>query len=311
MPTTFLNHQQKESKMTNTIQPAQYALIGGSGTWGARFPEDLTLPDVELVDVYQTGFATPYGQSAPFKLLRIGGELVWRVAMHGLFDWAGKLWADPWIAAKQVAWVLETAGVKWALVEGSVGGIQNPDRPGEPLPPWSVTITDDFQMYWRPEDAQPFVAANKRSSRLGEPFCAGLRQALLAVARQEPKFAGVYDHGVYVCSHWGRFETPAEIKAFAALGGHTVGHTLAHEAVLMRKIGVHFASLNIVSNHAEGAAWQGYPQSFMGAFYQECPHAVGPVMVNALKQVIAHGAGACRCEEYYMSGLGRLPVAGA
>ena len=110
------------------IPSAKYALIGGSGTWGARFPEDIELADVELVQVYRDGFETPYGQSAPFKLLRIGGQPVWRVAMHGMFmdrisSEGGAPLIAPWIAAKQVAHVLEQAGVQWALVEGSVGGI--------------------------------------------------------------------------------------------------------------------------------------------------------------------------------------------
>ena len=71
-----------------TIPTANYALIGGSGTWGARFPEDLELPNVELTDYFES-FDTPYGSTAPFKLLSIAGQPVWRTAMHGMWDHGG------------------------------------------------------------------------------------------------------------------------------------------------------------------------------------------------------------------------------
>ena len=298
--------------MTTNIPAAKHALIGGSGTWGARFPEDIQLDDVELVEIYRDGFETPYGRSAPFKLLTIAGQPVWRVAMHGMFMDDGSPLIPPWIAAKQVAWVLEQAGVKWAVVEGSVGGIQNPDEPGKPLPPWSVVMTTDYMMLFRPQDDQPFGSGRRRSARLRDPFCAILGKALCDAAAQEPKFASVHDHGVYICTPWGRFETVQEIKVFAAMGAHVVGHTLGHEAPVMRKAGVRLASLNIVSNHAEGIAdWSGEGKDAMGDFYAECPHYVGPVMVAALRQIIERGEEAPEDDGANLSVLWRFPVSGA
>ena len=300
--------------MTPSVPRAKYALIGGSGTWGMRFPEDLDRDDVELVEIFDEGFETPYGRSITFKLLRIEGELVLRTAMHGIrYGDSGFSVEPPWVASQQVASVFRDAGVKWALVEGSVGGIQSPDEPGEPLPPWSVTITDDFMMLWRPPTSGPPLGSRERVARCGEPFCAGLRQALLARSQSEPRFAAVYDHGVYVCAPSGRFESPTEIQAFAHLGAHTVGQTLGHEAPLMRQIGVHFASLNIVSNHAEGAAqgWSGEDAGGMSDFYSTCAPVVGNVMADALKDVIVNGPGPCNCDRYYLDRLNIFPVPGA
>jgi 5'-methylthioadenosine phosphorylase len=278
-----------------------------------RFPEDLGRADVELVDVVEEGFETPYGRSIAFKLLRIKGELVLRTAMHGIrYGADGFPVQPPWVAAQQVASVFQDADVEWALVEGSVGGIQSPDEPGYPLPPWSVTITDDFMMLWRPPIAGPPLGSRQRVARFGEPFCAGLRRALLKRALQETRFT-VYDHGVYVCAPSGRFESPTEIQAFARLGAHTVGQTLGHEAPLMRKIGVHFASLNIVSNFAEGATegWSGEDSGGMSDFYTACAPVVGNVMADALRDVIVHGPGPCNCESYYLDRLDVFPVPGA
>jgi hypothetical protein len=123
----------------------------------------------------------------------------------------------------------------------------------------------------------------------------------------------VYGHGVYVCAPVGRFETSAEIEAFARLGAHVVGMTLGHEAPLMRLLGIHFASLNVVSNHAEGRAdgWVGRDAGGMGDFYYECAPIVGNVMVDALKGVIKEGPGACNCDGYYLDRLNAFPVSGA
>ncbi|HRW05717.1 MAG TPA: hypothetical protein P5121_11505 [Caldilineaceae bacterium] len=296
--------------MTQSIPQADYALIGGSGTWGARFPEDIQLDDVELVEVYKDGFDTPYGRSAPFKLLTIAGKPVWRVAMHGMWRDDGSKPYAPWIAAKQTSWVMEQAGVKWALVEGSVGGIQSPEQAGAPLPPWSVVITNDFMLLWRPHDEEPYVPGRPGSARLNEPFCPILRKALVKAARNEPKFT-VYEHGVYVTTPWLRFETVAEIRAMAHLGAHVVGHTLGHEMPLWRRLGIRVASLNLVSNHAEGFnGWSGESAGSMSDFYHECPHFVGPVMVNALKEIIEAGTEPPD-DGSHLSGLGRFPVPGA
>ena len=299
---------------TYAVPHARYGLIGGSGTWSMRFPEGLERDDVELVEVFAAGFDTPYGRSIPFKLLKVAGEPVLRVSMHGVrYGEMGIRVEPPWVAAKQVASVFREAGVRWGLVEGSVGGIQSPARAGEPLPPWSVVITDDFLMLWRPPDQSPFITSRAKVARFREPFCAALRRALFEAASNEPRFAAVYEHGVYACTQMGRFETPAEIRAFAGMGAHTVGMTLGHEAPLMRVLGIHYASLNIVSNYAEGTdtGWVGDDAGGMRRFYAECAPVVGDVMLNALGKVIREGPGACNCDSYTLDRLNTLPVPGA
>lgn len=294
-----------------TIPTANYALIGGSGTWGARFPEDLEMPNVELIEIFD-GFETPYGRSAPFKLLRIAGQPVWRTAMHGMWDGPGARPRTPWLAAKQVGWALEQAGVQWAMVEGSVGGIQRPDESGAPLPPWSVTINTDCMMFFRPEDDQPFTGGRTRSARFKDPFCPIMRRRLYEAAKQEPKFAGVYDTGVYICTPWGRFETAKEIHVYAGMGAHVVGHTLGHETPVLRKAGIRLASVGIVSNHAEGRKeWVGDAAEDMADFYRSCPHYLGPVMANAMQALIESGATPPEEPDIYIYGLGQFPVEGA
>ena len=61
-----------------------------------------------------------------------------------------------------------------------------------------------------------------------------------------------HDGGVYVCTEGPRLETPAEIRAYALLGGDLVGMTLAPEAFLARELEMCYAPLCYVTNFAEG-----------------------------------------------------------
>jgi 5'-methylthioadenosine phosphorylase len=293
--------------MANGVPPAAIGSIGGSGTWGARFPEDLGRSDVKVLR-YVEPVETPYGLSCESKLLDVAGERVLRVAMHGWHRDAQGTVVPTWVCSLQVAWLFQLAGVQWALVDGSVGGIQRPDQPGTPLAPWSVVITDDFIQYWAaPTLGQSFGP----TGRLREPFCAGLRRHLRASAEHQERFT-VYDGGVYVCTPTGRFETPAEIRMMAGWGGHIVGQTLGHELPLMRQLRIHFASLNIVSNFAEGEAeWIGDRPEAMAEFYRACPKPVGDALVDTFVAAISGGIGPCRCDDYALTGLSVFPVDGA
>ncbi|HLD62929.1 MAG TPA: hypothetical protein VI875_03615, partial [Candidatus Norongarragalinales archaeon] len=58
--------------------------------------------------------------------------------------------------------------------------------------------------------------------------------------------------GVVAVTAGPRLETPAEIKAFAKLGANLVGMTTSPEATLSRELGLEYAAIAVVSNHAAG-----------------------------------------------------------
>lgn len=104
---------------------------------------------------------------------------------------------------------------------------------------------------------------------------------------------------------------PGGSKTFAEPGAHVVGQTLGHEETLMR-LGIHFASLNIVSSRAEGAqeGWIGDGAGGMSDFYFACAPIVGSIMADALKGLIREGPGTCNCDSYYLDRLNAFPAAG-
>lgn len=298
----------------SSIPLALYGLIGGSNTWGAKFPEDFGWPDVRVVR-HIGELPTPYGLSAPFKLLEVCGQPVLRVAMHGCFPNENDQ-IYPWVAARQVAWVFRQAGVQYAITDGSVGGIQT--LSGAALPPWSAVVPADFLQYYFPDHPDAEGGRIPRRGlgdffRVAEPFCPVLRSLLVESASAQPEFSSVIDGGVYALTQWGRVETAAEIRVLKQFGCHIVGQTVAFEAAAMRFFGIHFASLNVVSNYAEGDpnGWIGDDPGAMAQFYRDCPKPTGNAVMAALKRLIEKGAGACHCDDFAITNMAQFPVMGA
>lgn len=288
------------------IPLVKYGLIGGSGTWGARFPEDYHRKEIKLREKIPF-FKTPYGKSAPFKLFEINGEKILRVANHGwTMDEKGRHLPN-WVCARQIAWVFEKAGVKYALADGSVGGIKNPEHPSEPLSPWSVVTPHDLIMINIPPE-KPIYGGQKPTVRMREPFCFSLRNNLYQAAVKQKKFK-TYKEGIYITTSADRFETEAEINIYGQWGANVVGQTLGYEAPLMRNLGIHFASLNIVANVAEGhVIWVGKNEESMAKFYHDCAMPMGNTIIDALIETIKHGVKGCNCQDYLLKGLDAFPV---
>ncbi|MCP6429202.1 hypothetical protein NL523_28205, partial [Klebsiella pneumoniae] len=79
------------------------------------FPAALCCPDVEITE-RDIVFDTPYGQTPPLLLFRLGNKKVLTCRMHG---WRGGVSrAD---ASRQIFWLFREAGVKKILAEGGVG----------------------------------------------------------------------------------------------------------------------------------------------------------------------------------------------
>ncbi len=82
------------------------------------------------------------------------------------------------------------------------------------------------------------------------PYCARLRAACMRAAQRAGE--AVVDGGVYAATQGPRLETAAEINRLERDGADVVGMTGMPEAVLAREIGLPYATLAIVVNHAAG-----------------------------------------------------------
>ncbi len=83
-----------------------------------------------------------------------------------------------------------------------------------------------------------------------EPYTAALRSRLLSAARVCGETA--LDGAVYAATQGPRLETAAEIDRLERDGAEIVGMTGMPEAALAREIGLGYAAIAVVVNHAAG-----------------------------------------------------------
>lgn len=294
---------------------ADFGIIGGSGTWGAKFPEDF--PELGLRVIKYLGEQdTPSGKSAPFKLLGYKNFQGLYVGMHGAYPSKHEATHPLW-ASQQVAWVFKKHQVPWVITGGSVGGIQALD--GSDLPPWSVLIPSDFFTWptlayvppgriFRPTGVSEFY-------RLNMPFCPILSKVLYNQTIQqktEGGFPKVEIGGVYACTPMGRFETEQEIKMLKMLGGHVVGQTVGLEAIALRNAQIPVASLNIVSNYAEeNDRWIGDKPNSMAEFYKSCPKVMAKIISASVNQILDESIVPSSMDSSILTDLDMFPVLGA
>ena len=77
-----------------------------------------------------------------------------------------------------------------------------------------------------------------------DPYCSNLRRKL--------KEKGIEREGIYVCTQGPRFETAAEIRFYAHIGGDVVGMTNVPEVVLAKELGLCYACAGIITNMCTG-----------------------------------------------------------
>lgn len=291
---------------------ATWGSIGGSATWAIRFPEDLDGSTITVVDQFEDGFETPYGRTAPFKLLDVDGRRVLRVAFHGM----PRDNTEPvWVRARQIVHVFELAGVRRVLIDGSVGGVQSPASPGSPISPWSIVIASDMIQHW-PTPGAGSYKSDVPLPRMRRGFCPSMRREALRAAERaadaDPRLT-VYPSGVHVVMPFDRFETPAEIEMVRRWGGHVVGQTLGHQLPLLKRAGMHVAAINVVSNYAEGHEhWTGDDTpSALADFYWACSPVVGAIVSDTLQAAVTADLPVCDCNDYHNTGLDKLPIDGA
>ncbi len=141
--------------------------------------------------------------------------------------------------------VLHRLGVDTVVITSAAGGLRSDLRPGE-----LVLLAD--QMNWT--GASPVGGEN--DSRFGprffdmtEVYSKPLRLQAQAAAT---KMGIDLREGVYLGVSGPSYETPAEIRAFRALGADLVGMSVVHEAIAARPMGMQVMGICCITNLAAG-----------------------------------------------------------
>jgi purine-nucleoside phosphorylase len=148
--------------------------------------------------------------------------------------------------------VLGALGVRAVILTNAAGGIAGGYKIGQ-----LVLIADHINMMgWNPlvGPNEPRFAFDQPNSGLrffdmSEAYSKRLRQVAMQIAELEGE---VLEEGVYLAVSGPSFETPAEIRAFRAMGATLVGMSTVPETVVARHMGIEVLGISCVTNLAAG-----------------------------------------------------------
>jgi len=188
---------------------------------------------------------TPYGDpSGALTFGTIHDREVVFIARHGY----GHTIPPHRVNYRANIWALHHAKARYVVSLAAVGGIRADLAPG------ALAVPDQLIDYTHDREATFFSGADRSVVHIDftHPYCEELRQRLLRAAHDagEPVFAG----GTYAATQGPRLETVAEINRLERDGADMVGMTGMPEAALARELGLCYAALAIVVNHAAGRA---------------------------------------------------------
>ena len=245
------------------------AIVGGSG-----FTQISSLNAVRREVV-----RTPYGEpSGALTFGAIDGHAVMFLARHGY----GHTIPPHQINYRANIWALHAQGAKNVVAIAAVGGIRDDLGPG------ALVIPDQIIDYTHGRASTFFTLADRGVQHIDFtfPYSAALRAMCLQAAQRagEP----VVDGGVYAATQGPRLETAAEINRLERDGADLVGMTGMPEAALAREIGLSYATIALVINHAagRGASRAGVAMEDMAATLQQAMSKVQRI----IEQVVTlHG----------------------
>ena len=208
-------------------------IIGGTG-----------LAQLENLKITRRQIArTPYGEaSQPLIFGELAGQEVVFLARHG----GGHTIPPHAVNYRANMWALHAAGVKSCLAIATVGGIASHLQAGDIVLPNQII---DYT-HGRKNTYHDGIELAVKHIDFTEPYSANMRQTCKQAANNIQQT--LLDGGVYACVQGPRLETAAEINRLERDGAPLVGMTGMPEAALARELGLHYAALCPIANHAAG-----------------------------------------------------------
>ncbi len=221
-------------------RPPRSAAVLGSG-WGDVINDwkiELTVP-YEQIPVL--GPAAVKGHAGALHLANTGNGtcLVFQGRRH-------RYECSSWDPVIFPAFLAHALGARTLLVTNAAGGIREDLEPGE------LMVIDD---HINAMGDNPLLGPHRselgpRFPSLSGLYARDLRLQLDATASAERI---PLKHGVYVAVSGPCYETPAEVRALASLGGDAVGMSTVPEAIVAGALGLKVAGLSCITNRAAAA----------------------------------------------------------
>jgi purine-nucleoside phosphorylase len=227
---------------TSLVPEVGIVLGSGLGELASDLEDPVAIPFAEL-----PGWpaATAPGHAGRLLLGRLGGRTV--VMLQGRFHlYEGN---DPGLVIQPVL-LFKQLGARSVVLTNAAGGLDPSFGPGT-----LMVMRDHINLTGR----SPLIGPNAdelgpRFPDLTDAWSPRLRDALRAAAAAE----GVpLEEGIYVGLTGPTYETPAEVRMLAGLGGHAVGMSTVLECIAARWVGLEVCGISLVTN--AGAGYSGEP----------------------------------------------------
>lgn len=207
------------------------AIIGGTGVEDA---EEFASFEERIID-------TPYGQ-ALCKVGELSGNMVVFLSRHGVTHNV----APHKVNYRANIWALKSLGVEEIFATTAVGSLNKAMGVGH------FVVCSNILDFTK-NRINTFYDTPERGvvhCDFTNPYCEVCRTRVVNCL----KALGITYHkeGVYVCTDGPRFETAAEIRMYAMLGGDVIGMTNMPEAYLAREAEMCYTTCSIVTNMGAG-----------------------------------------------------------
>jgi purine-nucleoside phosphorylase len=219
--------------------------------------------------------ATAPGHAGRLLLGTLAGRPV--VMLQGRFHlYEGN---DPGLVVQPVL-LFRALGAGLVVLTNAAGGLDHSFRPGT-----LMVMRDHINLTGR----NPLTGPNAdelgpRFPDMTDAWSPRLRTLLRAAGAVE----GVpLEEGVYVGLTGPTYETPAEVRMLAGLGGHAVGMSTVLECIAARWVGLEVCGVSLVTN--AGAGYSGAPLTH--AEVLEAGLEAGPRLARVLRRFVADLAG--------------------
>jgi len=248
----------------------EVAIVLGSGLGGLadELVDPVAIPFAEL-----PGWpaATAPGHAGRLLLGEFGGKPV--VMLQGRFHlYEGN---DPGLVIQPVL-LFHALGARIVILTNAAGGLDPSFGPGT-----LMVMRDHINLTGRSPLTGPNAdGMGPRFPDLTDAWSPRLREGLQAAGLIE----GVpLAEGIYVGLTGPTYETPAEVRMLAALGGHAVGMSTVLECIAARWVGLEVCGVSLVTN--AGAGYSGTPLSHEEVLAEG--QIAGPRLAKVIRRFVA------------------------
>jgi purine-nucleoside phosphorylase len=200
-----------------------------------------------LADTFDDARALPFAEIPGFPAAAVAGHAGRVVAgrLEGVpcIALQGRLHLYEGYAPALVALparVLVRLGIDALIVTNAAGALDARLRAGD-----LMIIDDHINLLWQNPLTGPTVGAESRFPDMSEPY----DRALQALAEEAARAARIrVARGVYCAVAGPSYETPAELRMLARMGGTAVGMSTVPEVLVARAAGVRVLGVSVITN---------------------------------------------------------------